>query len=60
MCVFYLDEFKDELGYPGRLLDDQAVGGVGDGDQRHVRAGLQTAALLVGQPDLVVVTEDDV
>ena len=55
-----LDEFEDQLGYPGRLLDDQAVGGIGDGDQRRVRAGLQTAALLVGEPDLVVVTEDDV
>ena len=56
----HLDEFEDQLGYPGRLLDDQAVGGIRDGDQRYVRAVLQSAALLVGQPDLVVVTEDDV
>ena len=45
-----LDEFVDQLGYLGRLLDDQAVGGIGDGDQRHVRAGLQIAALLSVSP----------
>jgi hypothetical protein len=25
-----LDEFEDQLGDPGGLLDDQAVGGIGD------------------------------
>ena len=52
-------ELEDPRGDPARLLDDHEVRRVRDRDQGDVGARLQAAALVPGEPDLIVVAEGD-